>query len=428
MNTLQLKNLKCWLEIPEKSDFPVYNLPYGIGYFEDGSHSAVSRIGDYIINLSLLFQSGLLRADGLVLKHFASEFLNDFIDLPREVHQSVRRRLIELLTDKHAGLYDLDKEIKDNIIVSHHRVQLHLPIKPGDYTDFYSSKEHATNVGIMFRGKDNALMPNWLHMPIAYHGRASSIVVSGTAINRPWGQTAPSEGGNPLFTPSKQLDFELEMAFVTRQGKPLGQPIRVDEAEEYIFGMVIFNDWSARDIQKWEYQPLGPFLGKNFGSTISPWIVTLDALEPFRCAGPKPEKELLSYLQTTGNKTFDIHLEVIIIPNGGTPTTVCRSNFKYLYWNMSQQLAHHTVNGCNIQAGDLMASGTISGPEADSYGSMLELSWKGTKPLKLADGSERVFLHDGDTVEMRAYCQNNDMYLGFGLCTSTVLPAIDYYN
>lgn len=428
MNINELKNLNCWLDIPNFSDFPVYNLPYGIGLFEDGTHSAVSRVGDYIINLSLLYQSGLLRAEGLTLRHLASELLNDYISLPRSVHQSVRRRLIELLTDKQKGLFNLDDELKNNIIIPFQKVKLLMPIKPGDYTDFYSSKEHATNVGIMFRGIENALMPNWLNMPIAYHGRASSIVVSDTDIHRPWGQIVPMGAEDPIFEPSRQLDFELEMAFITRSGKPLGHPIKVDEAEEYIFGMVIFNDWSARDIQKFEYQPLGPFLGKNFGSTISPWIVTMEALEPFRCAGPEPEKTLFPYLVTHGDRTFDIHLEVDLTPAGGKPTTICRSNFKYLYWNMSQQLAHHTVNGCNIQAGDIMASGTISGSAPDSYGSMLELAWKGTKPVKLSDGSERIFIHDGDTVEMRAFCQKEGLYIGFGSARTTIRPAINYYN
>ncbi|GCD78640.1 fumarylacetoacetase [Thermaurantimonas aggregans] len=426
MHIREVKNLKSWIEVSPKHPFPVYNLPYGIGLFEDGTHSAVTRIGDFIINLSLLFQSGLLRADGLTLKHLAAEYLNDYIALPKATHLAVRERLIELFTDTHAGLYKLDEELKNSILVPHEKVKMLLPVKPGDYTDFYSSKEHATNVGIMFRGPENALMPNWLHMPIAYHGRSSSIVVSGTDLHRPWGQIVPPNAENPIFSPSKQLDFELEVAFVTRSGKPLGQPIKVDEAEEYIFGLVLFNDWSARDIQKWEYQPLGPFLGKNFGSTISPWIVTLEALEPFRCAGPTPEKELLPYLQTSGEKTFDIHLEVDIAPSDGKPTTVCRSNFKYLYWNMSQQLAHHTVNGCNIQAGDMMASGTISGPTPDSFGSMLELAWKGTKPVKLEDGSERTFILDGDTIIIRGYCEREDLYIGFGEATTTILPAIDY--
>ncbi|MFN4299118.1 MAG: fumarylacetoacetase [Thermaurantimonas sp.] len=428
MHTRVVKNLNSWIEVSPKHPFPVYNLPYGIGLFEDGTHSAITRIGDFIVNLSLLFQSGLLRADGLTLKHLAAEYLNAYIALPKATHLAVRERLIELLTEKNAGLYKLDKDLKDSILVPHGKVRLLLPVKPGDYTDFYSSKEHATNVGIMFRGPENALMPNWLHMPIAYHGRSSSIVVSGTNLHRPWGQIVPPNAENPIFSPSKQVDFELEVAFVTRSGKPLGQPIKVNEAEDYIFGLVLFNDWSARDIQKWEYQPLGPFLGKNFGSTISPWIVTLEALELFRCEGPAPEKELLPYLQISGKKTFDIHLEVDITPNNGRPTTVCRSNFKYLYWNISQQLAHHTVNGCNIQAGDMMASGTISGPSPDSFGSMLELAWKGTKPVKLDDGSERTFLLDGDTVTLRGYCENDGLYIGFGEATTTILPAIDYYN
>jgi fumarylacetoacetase len=280
---------------------------------------------------------------------------------------------------------------------------MHMPVEVGDYADFYSSEDHARNVGKMFRDPENALLPNWKHMPVGYHGRASSIVVSGTPIRRPMGQTRPDLEAPPVFGPSRLLDFELEMAFVTFDGKPLGERITTAEAEDYIFGLVLFNDWSARDIQKWEYVPLGPFLGKNFGSSISPWIVTLEALDHLRVAGPEQDPEILDYLKYEVNSHYDVPLEVEIIPEGAASgQIVCRSNFRHMYWNMRQQLAHHTVNGCNLRAGDMMASGTISGPEKGSFGSMLEISWRGTEPVTMPDGTERKFIHDGDSVVMRA--------------------------
>lgn len=294
-----------------------------------------------------------------------------------------------------------------------------------NYTDFYSSRQHAYNVGCMFRDPANALLPNWLHLPVGYHGRTSSIIPSGTDFHRPKGQFKPNPEAPPVFGPTRQLDFELEVGFITYDGKPLGESISTAEAEERIFGLVLVNDWSARDIQAWEYVPLGPFLGKNFATSISPWVVTLDALEPFRVPGPKQEPAVLPYLQYEGNKHLDIPLEVSILPTGSNEESViCRSNFKHQYWNMAQQLAHHTVNGCNINAGDLMASGTISGEAPDSYGSMLELAWKGTKPLKLKDGSERKFIEDGDTVIMRGHAERNGVRIGFGEVRAKVLPAL----
>ncbi|HMR44911.1 MAG TPA: fumarylacetoacetase, partial [Saprospiraceae bacterium] len=303
------------------------------------------------------------------------------------------------------------------------QVNMLMPVNVGDYTDFYSSIEHATNVGIMFRGKENALMPNWKHLPVGYHGRASSIVVSGTPIHRPCGQTMPDGAESPVYGPSRQMDFELEMGFIVGKNSDLSTQISTQKAEDYIFGMVLFNDWSARDIQKWEYVPLGPFLGKNFGSTVSPWVVTLEALEPFRVQGPEQEPEVLPYLQFSGKKNYDINLEVSIQPESGAAQTISRSNFKYMYWNMCQQLAHHTVNGCNVRVGDLYASGTISGPTEDSYGSMLEIAWKGTKPVKMPDGSERKFLLDGDTVIMKGWAEKKGIRIGFGAAVGKILPA-----
>ncbi|MEL6864400.1 MAG: fumarylacetoacetase, partial [Bacteroidota bacterium] len=278
-------------------------------------------------------------------------------------------------------------------------------------------------VGSMFRDPDNALLPNWLHLPVGYHGRASSIVVSGTPIYRPKGQQIPADSSQPIYGPCRLLDFELEMGFVIGQSTELGDSISTAEAEDYIFGLALFNDWSARDIQKWEYVPLGPFLGKNFASTLSPWIITLDALEPFKVPGPVQDPKVLPYLQYEGNKNYDIELEVWIQPENGATKKVCHSNFKYMYWNMSQQLAHHSVNGCNIQVGDLYASGTISGPTPDAYGSMLEISWRGTKPVVMPDGSERKFIHDGDTVVMRGYAQKDGVRIGFGTASGKILPA-----
>jgi fumarylacetoacetase len=300
-----------------------------------------------------------------------------------------------------------------------------MPVKVGDYTDFYSSKEHATNVGSMFRDPKNALLPNWLHLPVAYHGRSSSILVSGRNFHRPKGQVTPPGIDKPSFSPSKAMDFELEMAFIIGKSTELGQSVSTQDADNYIFGMTLFNDWSARDIQRWEYVPLGPFLAKNFASTTSPWIVSLEALEPFRTKAPEQEPEVLSYLKRADENTaIDITLEVWLQAENSEAVKICSSNYKYLYWTMEQQLAHHTINGCNINVGDLMASGTISGPTPDSFGSMLELTWNGSKPLILPNGQERKFLQDGDTVIIKGYCQKDNIRLGFGEAKAKVLPTL----
>jgi fumarylacetoacetase len=309
------------------------------------------------------------------------------------------------------------------VLIKTKEVEMLLPVKIGDYTDFYSSIEHATNVGKMFRDPENALLPNWRHLPVGYHGRASSIVVSGTPIHRPKGQFKDANMDKPAFGPSRSMDFELELAFITGKSTQLGESIATQEAEDYIFGMVLFNDWSARDIQAWEYVPLGPFLGKNFGSSISAWVVPLEALEPFRLAGPVQEPEVLPYLSCSKAHNFDIQLEVWLQPDGKEASKICTSNFKYMYWNMAQQLAHHTVNGCNVNIGDVMASGTISGPTEDSFGSLLELSWKGTRPLTLATGESRTFIQDNDTVFMRGYSEKDGIRVGFGEVRGKLLPA-----
>jgi fumarylacetoacetase len=334
----------------------------------------------------------------------------------------LRNTIIELLDEKNDILRD-HPQVKD-VIDFQTEATMHLPVQIGDYTDFYSSEDHARNVGMMFRDPEKALLPNWKHLPVGYHGRSSSIVVSGTPIHRPYGQTNASDETLPTFQPSNQLDFELEMAFITFDGKPMGQRISTAEAKDYIFGFVIFNDWSARDIQRWEYVPLGPFLAKNFASTISPWIVTLEALEEFHEQGPVQSPDVLPYLKYEGNFNINIDLKVSITPPNGAETIVSESNYKYMYWNYAQQLAHHTVGGCNIRCGDMMASGTISGPVAGSYGSMLEIAWKGTKPVPMKDGSERKFILDDDTVTMEAVSVGKQYNIGFGNCKGKVLASV----
>lgn len=424
MLTANDPNRKSWLEVPQDSDFPIQNIPFGVFLPEDDITTIGTRIGNTSIDLSAMHQLGYFEGITLPEDVFLQDTLNDFITLGRPIWRQVRNRVAEIF-DATNGELKNNTEHCEQILFPVEQVQMLMPVFIQDYTDFYSSIEHAMNVGIMFRGKENALMPNWKHLPVGYHGRSSSIIVSGENIHRPVGQMKPADADAPVFGPTKLLDFELEMAFITTDGKQLGERITTDEAEDYIFGMVLFNDWSARDIQAWEYVPLGPFLGKNFGSSISPWVVTLDAMEPFRVESPKQDPEPLPYLRTEGKRTFDINLETYIQPEGGAESKVCTSNFKYLYWNISQQLAHHTVNGCNINAGDMMASGTISGPEKENFGSMLELSWRGAKPITLDDGSERKFINDGDTVIMRGFCKNDEVRIGFGEVSSKVLPVIE---
>ncbi|MEO0779373.1 MAG: fumarylacetoacetase [Bacteroidota bacterium] len=415
-------SLKSWVTVSADSEFPIQNLPFGIVQLPGKPPRVASAIGDFVIDLYRLWELGLLTGLDLNRECLENRCLNDFINLGRSTTRAVRDRLSELL-DAEVTRWN-SREWRDQFLHPKTEVELLLPVKVTDYTDFYSSIEHATNVGTMFRGPENALMPNWRHLPVGYHGRASSIVVSGTPIRRPYGQQKPAEpGGAPAYGPSRLMDFELEMAFIVGRSTQMGDRVRVDEAEDYIFGLALFNDWSARDIQAWEYVPLGPFLGKNFGSTLSPWIVSLDALEPFRVVGPEQDPAVLPYLQSNGAKNYDLHLEVAIAPEGGEAFTVCRSNFKYMYWNMCQQLAHQTVNGCNITVGDLYASGTISGPTPDAYGSMLEISWRGSRPIQLPDGSERKFIADGDTVILRGYGERDGIRIGFGDAVGKILPA-----
>lgn len=414
--------LKSWISVNPNSDFPIQNLPFGIYSDNITKHHACSAIGDYIIDLEALQNNGFL--DGLNLPKgiFNDNYLNKFIELGKETTRALRDCLSNLLIESNTNLQSR-KELFDVIFKLQSNVSMLLPVHVGDYTDFYSSIDHATNIGTMIRDPENALMPNWKHIPVGYHGRASSICVSGHSFHRPKGQQKPADSSIPVYGPCKLLDFELETAFIIGKQTQLGESISTERADDYIFGKVLFNDWSARDIQTWEYIPLGPFLSKNFASTISPWIVTLDALEPYRTEGYKQEPIVLPYLEYTGSKNLDIKLEVAIVPENGVESLICESNYKYMYWTMEQQLAHHTVNGCNVNVGDMMGSGTISGPKPSEYGSMMELSWKGTKPLTLKDGTERKFINDNDTVIMRGYCHNGTTRIGFGECKAKVLPA-----
>jgi len=412
-------NRNSWVEVSKDSDFPIQNIPFGVFRKPDNRICVGTRIGDKAIDLNALHTLNYFDDITLNPEVFNKENLNDFLKLNKNTWRAVRDRIAEIFDIKNP----IDETHKELVISKIEEVEMLMPVKVGDYTDFYSSRQHAYNVGCMFRDPNNALLPNWLHIPVGYHGRASSIILSGTNIHRPNGQQLPIDAEVPVFGPCKLLDFELEMAFVTGQGKELGDTISTSEADDYIFGMCIFNDWSARDIQKWEYVPLGPFLGKNFASSISPWIVTLDALEPFRVKGEKQEPAVLPYLEFKGNKNIDINLEVQIATSNFEPHTISQSNYKYMYWNMTQQLAHHSINGCNINAGDLMASGTISGNTPEAYGSMLELSWKGTKPIAMPDGSERKFLQDNDSLIMKAHCKAENYRIGFGEVRTKILPA-----
>jgi fumarylacetoacetase len=415
-------NRKSWLDVNKNSDFPIQNIPFGVFLTRDDITTIGTRIGDYAIDLAALHQLGYFEGIPLTDDIFMQDTLNDFITDGRMTWRLVRNRIADIFDETNPKLRDQEKH-RDTVIFEMDQVEMLLPVQIGDYTDFYSSKDHAMNVGSMFRDPENALFPNWLHLPVGYHGRASSIVVSGTKVRRPVGQTMPPGAESPAFGPSKLLDFEVEMAFITTDANKLGKSIPLTDARDYIFGMVLMNDWSARDLQKWEYVPLGPFLGKSFATTVSPWIVTLDALEPFKAKGPDQEPAPLPYLKEDGETSYDIQIETFIKPKKEEETLVSVTNFKNLYWSISQQLAHQTVNGCNVRTGDLYGSGTISGKDKKSFGSMLELTWAGKNPVKMNDGTERKFIQNGDTVIMRGFCQNNEIRLGFGECRGKVKKA-----
>lgn len=414
--------LKSWIDVAKDSDFPIQNLPFGIFRTKYLSPVAGVAIGEFVIDMVYLHENGYFNGLELPSGIFNQKHLNQFFSLGKEKIRQVRNRISELLRRDNEELQS-NMPAREIALIPSYEVQMLMPVHVPNYTDFYSSEEHATNVGSMFRDPKNALLPNWKHLPVAYHGRASSIVVSGTDIRRPKGQIKYPDNDKPDYAPTQKLDFELELAFITCAETQLGKPVPVNDAADYIAGFVLFNDWSARDIQQWEYVPLGPFLGKNFASSVSPWVVTMDALEPFRVAGPEQSPSVLPYLHYPHPCNFDIILEVRLQPEGGDSFVVCRSNSKYLYWNVNQQLAHHTCNGCNIQVGDMYASGTISGPSPGSFGSLLELSWNGGRHLLMPGGAQRTFLQDGDSVIMRGYAEKNGIRIGLGECRGKILPA-----
>jgi fumarylacetoacetase len=415
-------DLRSWLQVEKGSDFPIQNLPFGIFRSQGKFPSAATRIGDTVISLHALAKRGFFHNMAIDPEVFIKPELNDFIAMGKPTWHSLRESLSDMFNEDNHLMRDYVQTSED-ILISIKDAEMLLPVRVGDTTDFYSSEQHARNLGTIFRDAENALNPNWKHLPVAYHGRSSSIVISGTPIHRPKGQTKPDSSSSPEFGPSKQLDYELEVAFITGKSTRLGESVTTAQAEDHIFGFVLFNDLSARDIQRWEYTPLGPFLGKNFGSVVSPWIITLEALEPFRISGPIQQPTLLPYLSFTGNHHFDVIIEVYLQVSGQKEVRLCSTNYKNIYWNIVQQLAHQTVNGCNINTGDIYSSGTISGMEPGSYGSMIELTRNGTRPVKLPDGSERRFLEDNDTVILRGYAEKNGMRIGFGEASVTVLPA-----
>ncbi len=425
MSTID-KNLTSFIYIAADSDFSIHNLPYGIfSDTVDGKRRAGVAIGEQVLDLSVLEAEGLLRLDGG--SYFDQPTLNAFIDSGRDNWTKARTTIQTLLSNASETLRD-NTDLQKKSLFKQTDVTMHLPVQVPGFTDFYSSKEHATNVGTMFRDPNNALLPNWAEMPVGYNGRASTVIVSGTDVIRPSGQLKPNADDRPIFSPCKRLDFELETAFVVGKGNNIGQPIAVNEAAEHIFGMVLLNDWSARDIQKWEYVPLGPFNAKTFASEVSPWIVTMDALAPFKTPCPTQEPKPLAYLnEKASDSSFDITLSVELLPeNADEATVVCETNFKYMYWSMAQQLTHHTITGCKVEVGDMMGSGTISGPTPESYGSMLEIAWNATKPVSLKDGETRSFIEDGDTVIMKGYSEKDGIRVGFGEVRGKVLPALTF--
>jgi fumarylacetoacetase len=415
--------LKSFIDVASDSHFPLENLPFGVFRSRDQSTARVGvALGDFVVDLSLLEAQGFFK-EALLASVFARDALNDFLALGRPAWIHVRRTLQSLLSEENPRLRD-DSALREQVFQKRGDVEMRLPVRIGDYTDFYSSYHHAHNVGTMLRGPENALMPNWKWLPVAYHGRSSSIVVSGTDVRRPHGQTKPPDAESPVFGPSKSFDYELETAFLLGPGNSLGDPVPIERATDHIFGLVLMNDWSARDIQAWEYQPLGPFLAKNFCTSISPWVVTLEALEPFRRPLSKQDPAPLAYLQRGDDFTFDIRLEASIkTEKMAIAEVITSTNFQNLYWSISQQLAHHAVGGCNLRPGDLLASGTISGADERSRGCMLELTWRGANPLRLSNGELRKWLEDGDTLSITGWAQGDGYRIGFGEVAGKILPA-----
>ena len=425
MSTID-STLTSFIDIKADSDFSIHNLPYGIfSDTKDSARRAGVAIGNQVLDLSVLESEGLLSLNGG--PYFDQPTLNAFIDSGRDNWTQARTTIQTLLSSDNSDLRN-NADLQKKALFKQADVTMHLPVQVPGFTDFYSSKEHATNVGTMFRDPNNALLPNWTEMPVGYNGRASTVIVSGNDVVRPSGQLKPNPDDRPIFSACKRLDFELETAFVVGKGNHIGQPIAVDKAADHIFGMVLLNDWSARDIQKWEYVPLGPFNAKTFASQVSPWIVTMDALAPFSTACPTQEPKPLAYLnEKDSDNSFDINLSVELLPeNAETATVICETNFKYMYWSMAQQLTHHTITGCKVEVGDMMGSGTISGPTPDSYGSMLEIAWNATKPVALEGGESRTFIEDGDTVIMKGYSEKDGVRVGFGEVRGKVLPALSF--
>ena len=418
---------KSWVESANsaESQFPLNNLPYGVYLDEDGVGSPCVAIGDMIVDLGVLEDEGVINAGGED-PVFDVPFLNEFMDLGSDAWKSVRARLTDLLAEGGDDALSGNEDLRNAAMIAQSDVEMGMPFVVGEYTDFYAGRNHAQNVGEMFRGKENALPPNWLHIPIGYNGRASTVVVSGTDFHRPNGQLKGPNDSVPSFGPCKRLDIELEMGAVVGSGNKMGQPVSVAEADEMIFGYVLLNDWSARDIQAWEYQPLGPFQAKVFATTISPWVVTKEALEPFRCNTPEREFELLPYLQEPGPMLYNIDLEVALAPENKDETVISRTNYNEMYYSSAQQLAHHASGGCEMGAGDLLGSGTISGVEKHQRGALLEITWAGADPITLDSGETRTFLEDGDTVTLRGAAKGDGFTIGFGDCAGTILPAVKF--
>ena len=425
MNATHDLRLRSFVAVSPDSHFPIQNLPFGVfSPLAGGAPRIGVAIGDQVLDLGSLETRGVFRdVPGFDLPVFTQPALNAFLALGQPAWRRVREIISNLLNVETPTLRD-DQGLRHEVLISQTDTRMYLPAMIGDYTDFYSSRDHATNVGTMLRGADNALMPNWLHLPVAYHGRSSSLVISGTPVRRPLGQTKPPNADAPVFGPSKSLDFELEVGVLVGPGNTMGEPIPVDRATEHLFGLVLVNDWSARDIQAWEYQPLGPFLAKNFCTSLSPWVVTLEALEPFRQPALSQDPPPLPYLRGAEDWTLDLKLEASLqTPNSASPHRITQTNFNHLYWTLAQQLAHHTVNGCPLQPGDLLASGTVSGPTPDSRGCLLELTWRGAQPLTLPGGETRTGLQDGDRLTITGWAEGDGYRVGFGEVTGEILPS-----
>lgn len=417
--------LKSFIDYDSSHHFPLENIPFGTFVNpESGDVHCCTRIGDHVVDLAVLHDLGHFSGDNLKGNNvFNAKYLNDFMELGKSAWSEARHTIQNLFAD--GSSFKDDTEGQKKALFAHDKVEMRMPVFIRDYTDFYSSKNHAYNVGCIIRGPDNAMQPNWSHLPVGYHGRASSVVISGTDVRRPKGQVS-ADKVTPTWSDCKRLDFELEMGAFVGKGNELGRPIKVSQAADHIFGLCLLNDWSARDIQVWEYVPLGPFNAKNFATTISPWIITTEALEPFKVNLPEQDPEPLPYLKEDQPYSYDIDLHVKIKSETmEEPHTVAVSNFKYLYWSINQQLTHHTETGCNMNVGDLLGSGTISGKEKSEFGSMLELSWAGKEKIPLSNGEERVFLKDGDTVYMNGICKGDGYTIGFGDCIGKVIPALD---